>query len=155
MSNLIRILVKMHLNVWILNLKRFSFESQWTPEVSDGQGGLACCDSWGCKESVTTERLIWSELFFEIHGVAKSRTWLSDWSDLIWMCPVKFSSPQHFWHQGSVSWKIILPWGWGREWFQDDSSTLHLLSLYFYYYYISSISDHYFYYYYISSISDH
>ena len=26
------------------------------PEVGDGQGGLACCDSWGCKESDTTER---------------------------------------------------------------------------------------------------
>ena len=23
--------------------------------VGDGQGGLACCDSWGCKESDTTE----------------------------------------------------------------------------------------------------
>ena len=30
--------------------------------VGDGQGGLACCDSWGCKESDTTERLIWSDL---------------------------------------------------------------------------------------------
>ena len=29
----------------------------WTPEVGDGQGGLACCDSWDCKESDTTERL--------------------------------------------------------------------------------------------------
>ena len=36
-------------------------ESQWTPGVGDGQGGLACCDSWGCKESDTTERLIWSD----------------------------------------------------------------------------------------------
>ena len=26
--------------------------------VGDGQGGLACCDSWGCKESDTIERLI-------------------------------------------------------------------------------------------------
>ena len=26
--------------------------------VGDGQGGLACCDSWGRKESDTTERLI-------------------------------------------------------------------------------------------------
>ena len=34
-------------------------ESQWTPGVGDGQGGLACCDSWGCKESYTTERLNW------------------------------------------------------------------------------------------------
>ena len=25
--------------------------------VGDGQGGLACCDSWGRKESGTTERL--------------------------------------------------------------------------------------------------
>ena len=29
----------------------------WTPGVGDGQGGLACCDSWGRKESDTTERL--------------------------------------------------------------------------------------------------
>ena len=27
--------------------------------VGDGQGGLACCGSWGCKESDTTERLSW------------------------------------------------------------------------------------------------
>ena len=37
-------------------------ESQWTPGVGDGQGGLRAA----------------------IHGVAKSRTQLSDWSDLIW-----------------------------------------------------------------------
>ena len=29
----------------------------WTPGVGDGQGGLACCDSWGLKESDTTEQL--------------------------------------------------------------------------------------------------
>ena len=23
----------------------------WTPGVGDGQGGLVCCGSWGCKES--------------------------------------------------------------------------------------------------------
>ena len=34
-------------------------ESEWTPGVGDGQGGLACCDSWGHKESDTTERLNW------------------------------------------------------------------------------------------------
>ena len=32
-------------------------ESGWTPGDGDGQGGLACCDSWGRKESDTTERL--------------------------------------------------------------------------------------------------
>ena len=28
-----------------------------TPGVGAGQAGLACCDSWGRKESDTTERL--------------------------------------------------------------------------------------------------
>ena len=32
-------------------------ESERTPGVGDGQGGLACCDSWGRKELDTTERL--------------------------------------------------------------------------------------------------
>ena len=35
---------------------------EWTPGDCDGQGGLACCDSWGRKESDTTERLNWTEL---------------------------------------------------------------------------------------------
>ena len=30
--------------------------------VDDGQGGLACCGSWGRRESDTTERLNWAEL---------------------------------------------------------------------------------------------
>ena len=34
-------------------------EFEWTPGVGDGQGGLISCDSWGCKESDTTERLNW------------------------------------------------------------------------------------------------
>ena len=37
-------------------------ESEWTPGVGDGQRGLVCCDSWGRKESNTTERLNWTEL---------------------------------------------------------------------------------------------
>ena len=37
-------------------------ESEWTLAVGDGQGGLACCDSWGCK----------------------SRTRLSNWTELNW-----------------------------------------------------------------------
>ena len=41
-------------------------ESEWTPGFGNGQGGLACCDSWGRKESDTTERLNWTELNWEI-----------------------------------------------------------------------------------------
>ena len=37
-------------------------EFEWTPGVGDGQGGVACCSSWGRKESDTTERLNWTEL---------------------------------------------------------------------------------------------
>ena len=37
-------------------------EFGWTPGVGDGQGGLVCCDSWGRKESDTTEQLNWTEL---------------------------------------------------------------------------------------------
>ena len=33
-------------------------EFEWTLGVGDGQGGLACCSSWGRKELDTTERLI-------------------------------------------------------------------------------------------------
>ena len=37
-------------------------ESEWTPGVGDWQGGLACCSSWGCKESDMSEQLNWTEL---------------------------------------------------------------------------------------------
>ena len=37
-------------------------ESGWTLGVGDGQGGLACCDAWGRKESDTTEQLNWTEV---------------------------------------------------------------------------------------------
>ena len=37
-------------------------EFEWTLGVSDGQGGLVCCDSWGHKESDMTEWLNWTDL---------------------------------------------------------------------------------------------
>ena len=36
-------------------------DSEWTLGIGDGQGGLVCCDSWGRKESDTTEQLNWTE----------------------------------------------------------------------------------------------
>ena len=38
-------------------------EAEWTPGVGDGQGGLACCNSWGRKELDTTERLNWTDIY--------------------------------------------------------------------------------------------
>ena len=50
-------------------------EFRWTPGVSDGQGGLACCGSWGCKESDTTEQLDWTDLFqSQIFWILKTST---------------------------------------------------------------------------------
>ena len=37
-------------------------EPEWTPGVGDGQRGLTCCNSWGHKESDSTEWLNWTEL---------------------------------------------------------------------------------------------
>ena len=42
-------------------------ESEWTPGDGDGQGGLACCNSWGRKELETTEQLNWTE--WSINGI--------------------------------------------------------------------------------------
>ena len=71
-------------------------ESEWTSGVGDGQGGLACYDSWGHKESDTTERLNWTEnnlvyakdqwflmLFFYLHPHTPENllflTWVPVW----------------------------------------------------------------------------
>ena len=42
---------------WHHRLNGYGFG--WTLEVGDGQGGLACCGSWGHKELDTTEQLNW------------------------------------------------------------------------------------------------
>ena len=44
-------------------------EFEWTPGVGDGQGGLACCDSWGHSESDTTEWLKWTELMVYLNSI--------------------------------------------------------------------------------------
>ena len=44
-------------------------EFEWTPGDGDGQGGPVCCDSWGCKESDTTERLNWTEIVFVLQHI--------------------------------------------------------------------------------------
>ena len=40
---------------WHHRLDGQEFEQAWG--VVEGQGGLACCSPWGCKESDMTERL--------------------------------------------------------------------------------------------------
>ena len=59
---------------WVAS-RTHGHESEQAPEVGDGQGGLACCNSWGCKESDTTETLNWTELNL-----------LLAWQG-VWLCP--------------------------------------------------------------------
>ena len=60
-------------------------ESEWTPGVGDGQGGLACCDSGGRKESDTTEWLIWSGLSGKAFLKRLcNKTWYNEDSNVSW-----------------------------------------------------------------------
>ena len=50
-------------------------ESEWSPGGGDGQGGLACCDSWGHKESDTLSN--WTELnWTQLHP--STDNWIKD-----------------------------------------------------------------------------
>ena len=53
---------------WHHRLNGYEFE--WALGAGDGQGGLACCDSWGRKELDRTERLIW-DLIYIIYSTSK------------------------------------------------------------------------------------
>ena len=66
-------------------------ESEWTPGVGDWQGGLACCDSWGRKESATTKRLNWTELKAPVSTIPTlflpimMEIWLTEWFSLCYI----------------------------------------------------------------------
>ena len=47
-------------------------EFKENPGVGDGQGGLACCNSWGRKELDSTERLNWNWIPSVIFELAES-----------------------------------------------------------------------------------
>ena len=74
-------------------------ESEWTPGVGDGQGGLACCDSWGhrVRHNWATE-LNWTELkqqfmrplhFYDpldYMKVSLKRPLWGRWMGPVWLC---------------------------------------------------------------------
>ena len=60
--------------------------------VGDGQGSLACCSPWGCKESVTTERLNWT---LRCQSQLHSSWTLSLWADIITMYKSQFLELQN------------------------------------------------------------
>ena len=48
--------------IWLNGITDSMDMFEQTPGIGDGQGSLACCSRWGCKESDTTEWLDWTEL---------------------------------------------------------------------------------------------
>ena len=105
-----------------LNGHRFG----WTPGVGDGQGGLACCDSWGRKESDTTEWLNWTELTWIFTSSEKNPTQ----STLFWpifMVPQDTHKPHgmHFPLSHSVSSRISLSPHSKWEPHAHDSGCIH------------------------------
>ena len=66
-------------------------ESEWTPGVGDGQGGLACCDSWGRQELDTTERLNGTELNWTEYALTFSSMYFLTSPELTCSWPVLIS----------------------------------------------------------------
>ena len=80
-------------------------EFEWTLGVGDGQGGLACCNSWGHKESDTTERLNWQTECLCSPQIQMLKTW----------CPTR-------WYQEVEPSRVIRSVGKGpHEWNQCPS----------------------------------
>ena len=82
-------------------------ELGWTLGVGDGQGGLACCGPWGCKELNTTERLNW------IHWILNGKNNNNNkspakqgcgWNSRIWEKAAELGQKAK-----------ILRWGWGMQ----------------------------------------
>ena len=89
---------------WHLRLN--GCESEWTPGVGDGQGGLACCNSWGRKESDTTEWLNWTEL---------NTTTIITLTATVWCMLSRFSHVQLFVTLWTVTCQAPLSMGFSRR----------------------------------------
>ena len=93
---------------WHHQLNGHEFEQ--APRVGEGQGNLACCSPWDCKESDTTERLnnnkydhvfasliIWVTVSVNCCSVAKSCPTLCDLMDCAYQASLTFT----------ISWSLL------------------------------------------------
>ena len=71
-------------------------ESEWTLGVGDGQEGLVCCNSWGRKESDTTEQLIWSDLIWTPYQIYDLKIFSHSTGQLFILLVVSFAMQKHF-----------------------------------------------------------
>ena len=79
-------------------------EFEWTPGDGNGQGGLACCNSWGLKESDTTERLNWTDNVI--------RTNFLTWGMSVVNQLIKSNNDSNFYHINSLlqNWALLRLW---------------------------------------------
>ena len=68
-------------------------ESEQTPRDNEGQGSLACCSPWGCKESDMTERLNNNSMLLKV--------------PLPSFLSISFHPQQHSWE--SAVWGVLFP----------------------------------------------
>ena len=95
-------------------------EFEWTLGIGDGQGGLACCNSLGCKESDMTEQLNWTELNEAVDKIAKRNVLAPENtfnSPAINMEVLTCNWDSHQWltapcgMYGLLTWPATRPWG--------------------------------------------
>ena len=84
-------------------------EFEWTPGVGDGQGGLACCNSWGHKDS--DKQLNWTKLSDSAHT----------FPFLAKIFPVKFCPQGTFLYLFHL---ILIPWTNGM-YFKTANPSMH------------------------------
>ena len=81
-------------------------ESEWTPGVCDEQGGLTCCNLWGCKESDTTEQLNWTELSACLLVLGLNDYWMNEICVYVWKqshIPTYIHMHKAFWRDCNIS----------------------------------------------------
>ena len=54
-------------------------EFEQAPGIGDGQGSLACCSPWGCKELNTTEQLSWFDTMGRYSATSKGLLPVGNW----------------------------------------------------------------------------
>ena len=89
-------------------------EFEWTLGIGDGQGGLACCNSRGRKESDTTERLNWTDRVSNIDRIESQKhiclvVVLSSVTSSHWQRFCRLRG--HYFSSSSSGWKQKTHWG--------------------------------------------
>ena len=118
-------------------------EFEWTPGVGDGQGGLVCFDSWGRKESDTTERLNWTEWRCRCGGQTRGHgggkggwdDWENGMGTYTLPCEGQMASGNLLGDMGSSAQCSVTTWRGGMglgdgRWFRREGKYIYLWLIY-------------------------